>query len=209
MRRRIRLHLNDRRDAKARALNVSDRLTNRLAHPLTQLATRRRASRHCIPMRASDTEATDAEMMRRCLALSQSSGAHGEYPYAAVDLPQGQAGLRVDQPRVARSRRDAACRGGGAHGSAEGAGPHQPRRLHDLRKCGALRVLLLCHSRNPHRPGGLWPAVAGDGWAFAVEHSRRHRPLDRHTGGIRASLPKSWRATWRTKPKRCSRHGIR
>ena len=41
-------------------------------------------------MSAPDIEATDAEMMRRCLALSQSSGAHGEYPYAAVIARKGK-----------------------------------------------------------------------------------------------------------------------
>jgi tRNA(adenine34) deaminase len=41
-------------------------------------------------MSRRNTEAIDADMMRRCLALSKSSGKQGEYPYAAVICRNGK-----------------------------------------------------------------------------------------------------------------------
>jgi tRNA(adenine34) deaminase len=41
-------------------------------------------------MNRMDAEAVDADMMRRCLALSKSSSDQGEYPYAAVICQDGK-----------------------------------------------------------------------------------------------------------------------
>ena len=41
-------------------------------------------------MNRPDTEATDVAMMRRCLALSKTSGDLGEYPYAAIICRNGE-----------------------------------------------------------------------------------------------------------------------
>jgi len=46
---------------------------------------------------------SDAEMMRRCLALAKSSGAQGEYPYAAVIARQGEL-VCASTNRVAHDR---------------------------------------------------------------------------------------------------------
>jgi tRNA(adenine34) deaminase len=41
-------------------------------------------------MDRAETDAIDADMMRRCLALSKSSSGQGEYPYAAVICRNGK-----------------------------------------------------------------------------------------------------------------------
>jgi tRNA(adenine34) deaminase len=41
-------------------------------------------------MTKRDAEASDARMMRRCVALAQSAGSRGEYPFAAVIARRGE-----------------------------------------------------------------------------------------------------------------------
>jgi hypothetical protein len=152
-------------------------------------------------------DAVDHAMMERCIALAIRAMDHGEYSYAAVVCRNGENCLRVDQFGDARSRRLAPRRDDRHFGSVTSPQPSEPRRLHNLRKRGALRAMLLCLARDTHRPRRVWRTGAAHWRSDTLEHSYRYQAVRHRARSLRATAAGNSLANSGSTTKPCSSGG--